>query len=112
MSQEHWEIQKYVTEDGICPFDSWFNALDTQAKARIDVRLDRLILGNFGDHKPVGEGVYELRFFFGPGYRVYYAISGNQIVLLLTGGEKKRQSKDIQSAQTLWKHYKTEQEGV
>ncbi|MEM9161740.1 MAG: type II toxin-antitoxin system RelE/ParE family toxin [Cyanobacteria bacterium P01_F01_bin.4] len=110
MRQEHWEIQKYITESGRCLFDDWFSALDNQAQARVDVRLDRLSLGNFGDHKPVGEGLYELRFFFGPGYHVYYAIAGNKVVLLLTGGAKKSQQKDIKTARNLWNHYKTEQE--
>lgn len=112
MRQEHWEIQKYFTGSGLCLFDDWFSALDTQTKARVDVRLDRVSLGNFGDHKPVGEGVYELRFFFGPGYRVYYAIAGNKVILLLTGGAKKSQAKDIKVAQKLWAQYKIEQKGA
>lgn len=68
MSQQGWEIQKYVTETGVCPFDEWFNTLATTTQARIDVRLDRVSLGNFGDYQSVGRGVYELRFFFGSGY--------------------------------------------
>ena len=109
MSQ--WQIQKYITEDGDCPFDEWFLKLDSQTQVRVDVRLDRVSLGNFGDHKSVGEGVYELRFFFGPGYRVYYGLAGNQVVLLLTGGAKKKQTKDIKTAQKLWQDYKREQSG-
>ncbi|WP_348251234.1 type II toxin-antitoxin system RelE/ParE family toxin [Leptolyngbya subtilissima] len=66
MSQEYWELQKYTTSQGACPFDEWFANLDAQTQARIDVRLDRVSLGNFGDRKSVGEGVYELRFFFAP----------------------------------------------
>ncbi|MEM9806928.1 MAG: type II toxin-antitoxin system RelE/ParE family toxin [Cyanobacteria bacterium P01_D01_bin.56] len=106
-----WQIQKYVTEDSDCPFDEWFLKLDRQTQVRVDVRLDRVSLGNFGDHKSVGEGVYELRFFFGPGYRVYYGLIGNQVVLLLTGGAKKKQTKDIKTAQKLWQDYKREQAG-
>lgn len=112
MSQEQWEIQKYVTESGICPFDEWFETLDTQVQARIDVRLDRVSLGNFGDHKGLGEGVYELRFTFGPGFRVYYGLVGKRIVLLLMGGSKKAQNRDIKAAQNFWKAYQDEQGGA
>lgn len=111
MSQNQWRIQKYVTESGVCPFDDWFSKLDSQAQIRVDVRLDRVSLGNFGDHKSVGEGVYELRLFFGPGYRIYYGLAGRHVVLLLTGGAKGKQTKDIRTAQKLWKDYKLEQAG-
>ena len=99
MENEHWEIQKYVTPRGVCPFDKWFDTLDTQTQARIDVRLDRVSLGNFGDRKSVGNGVYELRFKRGAGYRIYFGIAGKRIVLLLLGGAKKNQSKDIRASQ-------------
>ena len=112
MVQETWELQKYVTETGICPFDEWFDTLDSTTKARIDVRFDRVITGNFGDYKSVGEGIYELRFFFGSGYRVYYAISGKRIILLLIAGSKKSQNKDIKMAQRFWTNYKRETRGV
>jgi putative addiction module killer protein len=111
MNQQEWEILKYVTNNGVCPFDEWFTTLDSVTQARIDVRLDRVSLGNFGDHRSVGDGVYELRFFFGPGYRIYYGIAGNQIVLLLTGGSKKRQSRDVKAAQKFWAVYQSEQGG-
>jgi putative addiction module killer protein len=111
MSQETWEIQKYVTRTGDCPFDNWFEDLDSQTQTRIDARFDRVSLGNFGDHKSVGEGVYELRFFFGSGYRVYYGLTERRIVLLLVGGSKKRQNRDIQIAQQLWAAYQSEQGG-
>ena len=75
-SQDPWTIQTYVTEDEVCPFEEWFESLDPQVQIRIDVRLDRVKLGNFGDHKSVGDGVFELRFIFGPGFRVYYGIAG------------------------------------
>lgn len=109
MNQRQWVIQKYVDDGGNCPFDEWFEALDTQTQVRIDVRLDRVSLGNFGDRKLVGEGVYELRFFFGPGYRIYYGLVERRLVLLLVGGSKKRQNKDIQVAQQLWAAYQREQ---
>ncbi len=112
MDQETWEIQKYVTEIGVCPFDEWFDTLDSTTQARIDVRLDRVVLGNFGDYKSVGEGVYELRFFFGPGYRVYYGIAQKRLILLLIGGTKNSQNKDIKMAQRFSANYKREIGGL
>lgn len=72
---------------------------DLSARARIRVRLNRVRLGNFGDCKPVGKGVNELRVDYGPGYRIYYGKSKTSIVILLCGGSKKSQAKDIQLAQ-------------
>jgi putative addiction module killer protein len=83
-------------------YKAWFAGLrDERARARIDVRIKRLALGNAGDVKPVGEGVSELRIDYGPGYRVYFAQRGSEIVLLLCGGDKRRQDRDIREAQSL-----------
>jgi len=82
--------------------------LDSQSQARIDTRLDRVRLGNLGDSKSVGQGVYELRFHFNSGYRVYFGMIRKQIILLLVGGDKKRQNKDIKTAQKLWNAYQNE----
>ncbi len=83
-------------------FSEWFDSLrDRQARARINVRIRRLSLGNFGDAKPVGEGVSELRIDFGPGYRVYFIRRGRTLVILLTGGDKGTQDRDIRKAQKL-----------
>jgi putative addiction module killer protein len=80
-------------------FAAWFRTLrDKQAKARIMVRIDRLSLGNPGDVRPVGEGVSELRIDYGPGYRVYFVWRGNSLVVLLAGGDKRTQRRDIQVA--------------
>lgn len=80
-------------------YASWFAGLrDRQARARIDVRIRRLSLGNPGDVRPVGEGVSELRIDYGPGYRVYYVHRGAYLVILLAGGDKRTQDKDIQIA--------------
>jgi len=83
-------------------FDDWFSHLrDKQAEKRIQARIRRAELGNFGDWAPVGEGVSEMRIHYGPGYRVYFAQRGLEIVILLAGGDKSTQSKDIEAAQAL-----------
>jgi putative addiction module killer protein len=83
-------------------YSDWFNSLrDRQARARIDVRIRRLSLGNPGDIKPVGEGVSELRIDYGPGYRVYFVQHGQTLVILLAGGDKRSQDKDINIAREL-----------
>lgn len=103
------EIRKYQDADGKIPFDEWIYALrDSRAKTRVQLRIDRLELGLEGDWKSVGEGIRELRIPVGKGYRVYYAWSGEAIVLLLCGGDKSTQSKDIRQAQHYWRHYKND----
>ena len=88
-------ITIYTTEQ----FDKWFLSLkDKQAKARVQVRIDRAELGNLGDHKAVGSGVFEMRITYGPGYRVYFKKHGHEIVVLLAGGDKSTQSNDIATA--------------
>jgi putative addiction module killer protein len=85
-------------------FISWLkNLRDTSAKARIAKRIDRIGLGNFGDTKSIGENVSELRFSFGAGYRVYYTFKGEVVVILLCGGDKGSQSRDIEKAKKLAK---------
>ena len=88
-------------------FDAWFEALrDKQAARRIQARIDRVEEGNFGDCQPVGEGVSEMRIHYGPGYRVYLAQRGADIVILLAGGDKATQDKDIKTALGLAKQLK------
>ena len=83
-------------------FATWFGRLrDRQARARILVRIDRLSLGNPGDARPVGEGVSELRIDYGPGYRVYFASRGPGLIILLGGGDKRTQDRDIEAALAL-----------
>jgi putative addiction module killer protein len=80
-------------------FDAWFSSLrDNHAVRRIQARIDRAEDGNFGDCKPVGEGVSEMRIHYGPGYRIYFLQRGLEIVILLGGGDKATQQKDIQTA--------------
>jgi len=101
------ELRLYQTPAGERPFWNWLHALtDRQARARIDARLARVASGNFGDVEPVGEGVMELRIDWGPGYRVYFARLGQVIVLLLCGGDKRTQQKDINRAKAYFTDYK------
>ena len=91
------EVRRYCSAAGSDEFGSWLASLgDPRAKAAVLVRVSRLALGNFGDCKPVGGGVLELRIDHGPGYRVYCARVGRQVVLLLGGGDKRRQARDIE----------------
>lgn len=90
-------------------FDLWLRSLrDLKGRARIDMRIRRLADGNSGDVRPVGKGVSELRIDAGPGYRVYYAAYGDDLILLLAGGDKSTQAKDINTALALWEDWKAE----
>jgi len=100
------EIREFVDEYEVSPFDEWLTSQDVKVRARVQSRLTRLQAGNFGDHKSLGAGVHELRIDFGPGYRVYYGKDGNTLVILLGGGTKKRQAKDINNAKLLWTRHK------
>ena len=102
-------IEVYETEDGKRPFEDWFKNVDRQAARKVQVALDRLEGGNTSNLKGVGAGVAELKINFGPGYRVYLGQQGKRLVILLTGGTKKRQSDDIAEAKRLWSAYKNEQ---
>lgn len=100
------EILHYLTPDGRDPFQDWLIALaDRMAKARIAARVQRLAAGNPGDTKPVGGGVWELRVDQGPGYRVYYAQASGRWLLLLLGGDKRRQQQDIDTALSYWRDW-------
>lgn len=104
------EVLHYEDEDGRCPFDEWLTGLrDRMAKARIDVRLRQIETGNLGDAKPVGEGVIELRIRIGAGYRVYCGRHGQDWVILLCGGDKDSQTKDIARAKNYWANWKRRQ---
>ena len=93
------EIRRYVTRGGKDVIGEWLADMsDMRTRAKIAARIDRLSAGNFGDCKPLRQRVWELRIDGGPGYRVYYAILGRTLVLLLCGGDKRRQSSDINRA--------------
>jgi putative addiction module killer protein len=100
------EIKKLELQNGLVPFDEWFDALhDRKMQAAVDARLTRVRAGNFGDCKSVGGGVFELRIALGPGLRVYYGLQGQQVVILLGGGDKSTQARDIRRAQQLWQQF-------
>ena len=100
------EIRKYRDKNGRVPLDEWLSGLkDSRARKRIKVRIDRLALGLEGDWKSVGEGVRELRVPEGRGYRIYYGWDGDTVVILLCGGDKGGQRRDIESAIQYWRDY-------
>jgi putative addiction module killer protein len=100
------EIKKLELQNGFVPFDEWFDTLrDKRMQAAVDARLARVRAGNFGDFKAVGGGVFELRISFGPGLRIYYGLHGQKIVVLIGGGDKRSQSRDIRRAQELWQQF-------
>ncbi|MCH8293382.1 type II toxin-antitoxin system RelE/ParE family toxin [Candidatus Poribacteria bacterium] len=99
-------VQVYQDQQGKEPFTEWINSVkDRRTRARIDSRLDRLQDGNFGDWKSLGGGLFEMRLQFGSGYRVYYGREGENIIILLTGGDKGSQTRDIQKARQHWQDY-------
>lgn len=99
-------IHEYVTKEGNIPFREWLNSIkDLRAQAKVDVRIARLRLGNFGDSKSVGKDVHEIRIPYGPGYRIYYGLEGNRVVILLCAGDKSSQKKDIKKAHQYWKEH-------
>jgi len=101
------EIRQYVSRGGKDIFDDWLTQLaDARAQAKITTRINRLAAGNFGDCKSLRQGLYELRVDWGPGHRVYYAMIGRECVLLLCGGDKRKQSADIERALEYLEDYK------
>ena len=101
------ELRYYQTSSFGQPFVEWLRGLnDRQTRTRIEARLARVAVGNFGDVEPVGEGVMELRMDWGPGYRVYFGRIGQVVVLLLCGGDKRTQRRDIKRAKAYFEDYK------
>jgi len=100
------KLNIYVKQDSKKPFIDWLESLKEQkVRYRVKERLDRVTLGNLGDHKFIAQGVFELRFAFGAGCRIYYGEDGNKIILLLCGGNKLTQKKDIKKAIIYWQDY-------
>ena len=101
----------YETASGKCPFSEWFDDLkDRKAKVAVDARLTRVRQGNLGSCRSLSGGVWELKIDLGPGYRVYFGMHGNTLVVLLHGGDKRTQDQDIEMARQFWADYLSDQE--
>jgi putative addiction module killer protein len=100
-----YRLKEYVRENGEIPYRDWKAKLDVAVRARIQARMMRVEKGNLGDYNSVGHGIFEFRFHFGGGPRVYFGFDGEDLILLLCGGIKKGQSKDINLAEALWQEY-------
>ncbi len=100
------DVREYLASEGHSPFAAWFEALNSAAAAKITVALVRIGQGNLSNVKGVGEGVLEYRLDFGPGYHIYFGRDGERLVVLLAGGTKKRQQRDIEAARARWANYK------
>ncbi len=100
------EIEYLLLENGSCLFEDWLDTLkDKTLRIVIDARLARVRAGNLGDCKSLGDGVFELRITRGPGIRIYFGFEGNNLVIIISGGDKSSQSKDIKRAKELWAKY-------
>lgn len=100
------EIKEYTDTKGDSLFAKWFEGLNTQAALKVTTYVTRMEQGNFSQAKSVGAGVHECRIDWGPGYRIYFGKDGEKLVILLGGGTKKRQQKDIEQAKAAWQEYK------
>lgn len=104
-----WEILEYLSESGSCPFQNWLeNLKDIKGRAIIRKKINLLRLGYFSDSRSLGDNLFEIRIFFSPGYRVYFGKQGKKTIVLLWGGIKDSQKRDIEKAQKYWKIYKEE----
>jgi len=100
-----FRIREYLADDGTSPFREWLDALDVTVRARIQARVLRFESGNLSDYKSVGGGVLESRLDFGPGYPIYFGIDQGDLVVLLIGGTKRTQQRDIRQARAYWVDY-------
>ena len=104
-------VEEYITEEGISPFADWFEGLDAQAANKVNTYLTRIAQGNTSSLKPIKGAFGEVRIDWGPGYRIYAGRDGNTLIILLGGGTKQRQQKDIEKAAELWEEYKERNKG-
>jgi putative addiction module killer protein len=105
------EVLEYLDASGTSPFADWFGRLGPQSAAKVTVALSRIGQGNLSNAKSVGSGVQEYRIDFGPGYRLYFGRNGAILIILLGGGTKQRQQRDIATAQARWQDYKRRTQG-
>jgi putative addiction module killer protein len=100
------EVREFLDTRGRSPYAAWFDSLNAEAAAKVATAVTRLSLGNFSNVESVGSGVFEYKLDFGPGYRIYFGKDGDTMVILLGGGTKKRQARDISAALANWQDYK------
>lgn len=105
------EVRQYEASDGTSAYARWFLRLETNAARRVNVTVAKLQAGLRPDVKGVGEGVMEARIDYGPGYRVYFAFDGIALIILLGGGDKRQQQRDIEEAKAAWTEYKARKKG-
>ena len=105
-------VLEYLDGAGSSPFAEWFQTLDAVAAAKVTTAIRRLELGNFSNVKGVGGGVFEYRIDFGPGYRVYFGRDGRSVIVLISGGDKRKQDRDIRRAMELWQEYENRKKRV
>jgi putative addiction module killer protein len=104
-------VEEYITREGKIPFAEWFDALEAQAANKVNTYLTRIGQGNTSSLKPIKGALQEVVINWGPGYRVYIGKDGDKLIILLGGGTKKQQQKDIDHAQILWEEYKQRKKG-
>ena len=100
------DVREYIDPKGRSPYAAWFDSLNARAAAKIATAVTRISLGNFSNVEGVGSGVFEYKLDFGPGYRIYFGKDGEALVILLGGGTKQRQQRDISAALANWQDYK------
>src|SRR5260370_13091899 len=105
------DVREYLDPGGRSPYADWFEGLNAEAAARVAKGIIRIGQGNFSNVKGVGAGVFEYTLDFGPGYRIYFGRDGDRVVILLGGGTKKRQQRDINDAIAKWRDYKNRKQG-
>ncbi|TWU29911.1 type II toxin-antitoxin system RelE/ParE family toxin [Bythopirellula polymerisocia] len=111
MEAKPQHVRVFETTDGKRPFESWLRKLrDPRARQKVRTRIARIRLGNFGDFKSVGNGVCEVLIDYGPGYRLYYGRDGDEVVVLLLGGDKRKQDSEIETAKHYWADYQARRE--
>jgi len=98
-------VREFLARDGTSLYRNWLKTLDLSIRARVQARVLRFELGNLGDHKSIGDGVWEARLDFGPGYRLYFGKLGSSVVVLIVGGDKRSQPRDVASAKRAWAEF-------
>ena len=105
MESKEYQIAILMLDNGRSPFQTWHNSLEFNYQVIVDTRLTRLLIGNFGNYKYLGDSIFELKISVGSGLRIYFGLETNTKVVIILGGNKKTQSKDIRQAKEIWRKY-------